>query len=519
VTEIFYDKELKIRLDNNILIEGKDYYINLTDYVSVTIKKWINDEHLEKFVDYIPQNPILKLRFDNVVGFVTILGNQFDVRSEKLFDGNTGVEQFKMLLDEIIKFSNKLTFNFKGASFGKGKSLSNYSLSDIETLDYYYQLAFNYPSNQNLKSFLSQCFSNPNSEMKQTFQSVPFYRSKVVPNSFYSHIANLSDFSKIDIHHSLSSSSLANKMNRKRGRYLLPNKVTNIKHDITFNTKENQFLKFFLEEIRTICLRLLYSVNDSEIKTKAKELRDLVNHYLQNPFFKGISKLCYLPGSSSVLLKKSGYREIFHHYIQSKLSFRPLLEEQKLILHNTRLKSIDKLYEIWVFYKIANTIFSSQLIRETYNGKKLRNGSFIESYTWESNQVKLHYNKTFSRSRQSSYSVILKPDISLEFGSNCFYLFDAKYKFKQVPDEDTEDELTRLVKNEDIHKMHAYLDAIPNAKTAIVLYPGSEIVFYDKSNTVYDRPFEILGKAGVGAVPLVPNENNELPTLFNSIIE
>ena len=59
-------------------------------------------------------------------------------------------------------------------------------------------------------------------------------------------------------------------------------------------------------------------------------------------------------------------------------------------------------------------------------------------------------------------------------------------------------------KNADIHKMHAYKDALgrdgASVATVRVLYPGTEEVFY---------PANAEGTEGVGAVPLVPGKASE----------
>lgn len=74
------------------------------------------------------------------------------------------------------------------------------------------------------------------------------------------------------------------------------------------------------------------------------------------------------------------------------------------------------------------------------------------------------------------------------------------------------DALVRIVKPEDIHKMHAYLDAIPLAKTAIVIYPGTEIIFYHKND--FNGNEASLFTFGVGAVPLSPsNQMNFIETI------
>lgn len=516
--KLYSDNELTTEICEDVLVEGMVYYVDLLGCSNITVKAWLNDEHLTKFVEYHPKNRILTIRFDNVVGFVNILGKQFDVRSTKLFDGLGGKEQFARLLDDIIDISSKFTFNFKGTSFGARENILKYSNNDLEALDYYYQVVFTYPTNSNLNALMNQCFIHPNSLTTTTYKKVASHKSKLIPTIFYSKIANTSTFVKLRDNHPLISSQFVHKVFEKSGKHLFPTHVINYQFEESYDTKENQFLKFFLIEINTICGRILTSLKDTEIRAKAIRLQYKINHYLQNPFFKQISRLSYLPSSSSVLLKKAGYREVYYHYIQSKLNFRPIVEEQKMILHNARLKNIATLYEIWVFFKIASTLFRQESIKETYGGQILHNGTFLQTYTWEAKQFKLHYNKIFSRTNGGSYSVNLKPDISLELSDGNFYLFDAKYKFNSYESND-ENLLLRLVKPEDIHKMHSYLDAIHKAQVSMVIYPGTENIFYDKSGSVIKDNLNLFEINGVGAIPLVPNhDSSHLLALFNTLI-
>jgi uncharacterized protein len=513
--EIFKDYQLKQTVDGDILLEGTVYYLNVAPKKSDSIEKWIAEEQLENHIlNYHPNNNVLIIKFDNVVGYVNILGQRFDVRSIKLLDGLNGKEQFKVLLDEIVSISSRLTFSYKGSSFGLRKTSSSYNFNDLESFDYYYQLVYSYPKNNNLDALLSQCFKFPNSSLYQDVERVGVGKSKTIPPKYFALIGNFSTFSNTDESTSLGTSSFAEKICKVFGKRVLPNKVLNFVTKSTYNTKENQFLKYFLEEINTLCLRVLSTIHDSEIQSRAKKLQSYIFRILQNPFFKSVSPLRYLPGSSSVLLRKSGYREIYYHFIQSKLSFRPILDELKRTYHNSRLKNIAALYEMWSFFKVAENIFSGELIKETFNGKTLYNGSLIESYTWEGKNCRLSYNKSYTKANLGTYSVTLRPDISLEFGES-LVLLDAKYKVNSRETE--EDLLLRFVKVEDIHKMHTYLDAIPKAKASIVIYPGNQIIFYDRNGNTIKDTLDVLNVSGVGAIPCLPNNDTPLSDFLGNL--
>ena len=109
--------------------------------------------------------------------------------------------------------------------------------------------------------------------------------------------------------------------------------------------------------------------------------------------------------------------------------------------------------------------------------------------------MRLVYNQHFSKSRagrRHSYSVPLRPDIALSIpdGPNAgLHLFDAKFRVHGLADvglagsdKDGDDEKAGeragTFKRGDIYKMHAYRDAILDAHSVWILYPGGEFRFF-----------------------------------------
>lgn len=502
---LYTDYDLQIPTEETILFEGVSYYVDTECYSSTLIQRWLEEESLENCIlNYHPKNKILIMRFDNIVGFVNILGKQYDIRSKKLYDTLNGNDQFQTLLDDVSNLYSKLSFNFKGTAYAKREVQNEYTLDDLDIFDYYYQLAFMFPKNVSLGALISECLRMPNTVNIQSTTQVSFQNSKKLSDSFYKHIGRMNNLIKISDNHPLASTSYPNQTFQRLSKRLLPLVVSNTSFIPTINTTENRFLKYFLEEINAICIKILNKSKDVVITSKAKKLQKMVDSYLLNTFFKSIQRLTYIPNSSSVLLKKAGYREIYYHFVQSRFAFKPILENQKKYALKYGLKNIANLYELWVFLKMAYLIFGNKKITEIFEGQVKKNDVMIGSYKWKSDNIELHYNKSYTRSNSSSYSVTLRPDISLTMNDNELYLFDAKYKFNSNNQDD--DLLVRIVKPEDIHKMHAYLDAIPLARTAIVLYPGTEIVIYEKNILKEDN--DKLN--GVGAIPIIPNQDQSL---------
>lgn len=119
-----------------------------------------------------------------------------------------------------------------------------------------------------------------------------------------------------------------------------------------------------------------------------------------------------------------------------------------------------------------------------------------------------------SNPKWRSYSVTLRPGIVLKVGET-LHLFDARFRIDRWAVEDFEGDAAAAEtaenddragrasaiwwKNADIHKMHAYRDALgrdgAHVATVRVLYPGTQEVFY---------PSQPSGGEGVGAIPLQP---------------
>ena len=143
--------------------------------------------------------------------------------------------------------------------------------------------------------------------------------------------------------------------------------------------------------------------------------------------------------------------------------------------------------------------------------------------------MRLVYNQGFSRSRRGQrypYSVPLIPDIALRIpdGPNAgLHLFDAKFRVKALTDvglaaddKDADDEKAReragSFKRADIYKMHAYRDAIPDARSVWILYPGGQFRFFGVPGGGGQAGDRVVSSAeglpgvlkGVGAIPVAP---------------
>ena len=202
------------------------------------------------------------------------------------------------------------------------------------------------------------------------------------------------------------------------------------------------------------------------------------------------------------------------------------------------LKNIALLYEPWTFFRLVHAI-SAVLGRPPVRSGRLASDLFQTAFAaggtfeWDPG-VSLVYNQRFSMScsgQWHSYSVPLIPDIALRVpdGPNAgLHLFDAKFRVQALAevglaadDKDADDEKTAeragSFKRADIWKMHAYRDAIPDARSVWILYPGGEFRFFGvpgggglAGGRVACSPEGLAGEVeGVGAIPVGPGVGGE----------
>jgi predicted component of viral defense system (DUF524 family) len=244
-----------------------------------------------------------------------------------------------------------------------------------------------------------------------------------------------------------------------------------------------------------------------------------VRTLLRKDFFSYIGDLGFLPTSSPTLTTRRGYREVFSHYLNSRLGAKHLFDDfikQSMLID---LKSIDLLYEYWVFYKVAKSLLGDSALVLSH-GTTTKNGEIRKSIELENNNIRVAYNKTFPRKPGGSYSLSLRPDIIVQIDrpheNPYIAVIDAKYRNREI--KMLEQELIDVpqaaisaVKSADIHKMHCYADAIEGVHCAVACYPGTEFVFFprDTNIKIYRQTSDIKSLTGVGAIPLLPKTDHE----------
>ena len=293
----------------------------------------------------------------------------------------------------------------------------------------------------------------------------------------------------------------------------------------TLDNPENRFIKKFMDIILYWCDELeRFNIlkEDSSHKKQIERLRNYVRYLRTDPLFADVGEMTIFPASSQVLLKRDGYRECLSIYRLLHLARIPIFNNIQEAIDN---RGIDQLYEFWCFFKL------SEMLAEVINGEEAKpkfrikegpqGGLGGETEADLGKGYKLVYNKT-----QKGYTFNFRPDFSLMKDEKLEVVFDAKFRFdvKELIEEGSEVKILeeveeeaikegkfeKIVKVEDVYKMHTYRDAL-QCKAAIVVYPGDSGYCYDVNRgrrEFYSLSEVIENLEGVGFIGLRPIEND-----------
>ncbi len=492
--EIYSDLELTKPISDAQLFEGLTYYADLTDQTLNERQAIIAKAGLANFGSKQLKNEIWEFKIDGFVGHIQFSDRTYQVRSTKLALDGSGDEQFQKLLEDIQETLGSFTFRYGTPSSASVTSDAQNLADDLRRLEY---LTSSFSNNSDLRSIstlLNILYRRPNNVLRDTTEYIKAGKP-----------------GRIDVRtatRNLNKLGLVSLENRSQyggielgGKRYSATRLPTIKKVTSYDTPENRFIKFVLNDFEGLCIRLRgdHPKND-RILSDANTLLALVRQHLAEPLFREVRPLSYFPSHSSVLTRDFAYAGIYEHFMRSKYGTSHLLENLEAQLRFSSLKDIATLYEIWCFTQVVNAAFDPEdaLYIDGFNRNlsKLSNG-----VCWRTKDIAIYFNKSFSR-KSGSYSLTLRPDIVVErkLGTNLrYWLFDAKYKVKITKD------VSGVAHSGDIHKMHTYVDAIHGSVASIALYPGTANISYPRMLKADAADIEsALRLGGVGAIGLVP---------------
>ncbi len=293
----------------------------------------------------------------------------------------------------------------------------------------------------------------------------------------------------------------------------------------TLDTPENRFVKAFLASCSLVIERMRARVWGKSaafrgrILAECDRLERILRPVRQHALWRSVGSMSHFPAASTVLQRQRSYRTVFVHDSRLRLGSRlPLSIEQAEAL--LEVKDIALLYELWSCFALIQAVSAN--IGPPASVSRMRADALEVQVPWEyrarwADGTEVLYNPRFSRSHageRRSFSVPLRPDLALRVPAGRLgtglHLLDAKFKVDWLDGlaADEEDETLHIeerigeFKRADLYKMHTYRDAIPHARSAWVLYPGTVARFYAVKGPVITALDMLEAADGVGGIPL-----------------
>lgn len=303
----------------------------------------------------------------------------------------------------------------------------------------------------------------------------------------------------------------------------------------TFDTPPNRFVKHFLNLLITK-LHQLEQVFAGEAKHLAGDClrwRRTLTVSARAHFLEAVGEMHLYPAGSQVLLKQEGYRQLNDYYRRFLLTGRVAWDGWAELIR-TPNKDLATLYEYWGYFELLKAV--SGLVQKRFDRQNILHFGQAPPYDFRISlnqqgrcratveNIKVFYNRYFTRRSGNSYSVTLHPDYAIQLGETDLIILDAKYRLLDLSrwidsDPASQDEESRVYQKSDLYKMHTYRDAL-KARAVFILYPGEQFRAY---STTGRQPIEDPDKlppdfAGVGAIPCSPQQTAVLHSCLQRLL-
>ena len=317
-------------------------------------------------------------------------------------------------------------------------------------------------------------------------------------------------------------------------------KALAVKKYVTYNTRENRFTKYMLEQTarRLEQFRKQYQAisqnTDVMILEKISRMIVGIQRRCNTGFMKEVSSKPSHSSMSLVFGMAPGYRQLYRCYL--------LLQHGLAVsgsIFNISVKDLAVLYEYWCFIKL------NALMKEKYDLlsqdiiKANGTGLSVSLIKGKSSRVKYRDRKTgevitlsYNPKEVNVPTVTQRPDNVLclkKKGADAEYeyVFDAKYRINpSVSGTDYHEHIyhTPGPEVDDINTMHRYRDAIVyhhGASPFERLMFGAYVLFPYANEEEYrhHRFFESIDKVNIGGLPFLPSATTMVSEMLNDLID
>ncbi|WP_430787224.1 DUF2357 domain-containing protein [Virgibacillus flavescens] len=516
-----------------IFFENRVYQLVVTPKNGKTLSFYHEHPGLRMAVTPVgsPPHQLLmgNLQFQNEVGFST-----FEIRDEQnvllkvtmeIFPIKLNYkEDYKKLLDEVNEEVYNLAFHFikktfLGAttSFTKQPSWSEfYRLFDAHF--------------KNLMKSITVIERQPHHQLEKTYRKVRGDQLKKVDATGRNYLRK-----RPQLFQQVQNGIKLGKQN------VMPIHGLNVKKQLSYNTLENQFVKWMMKRLINKLEHLLnviqtsnhpYQQNNNEaLLANINKMTVALDRKIKSPFWREINQL-NRSVMSLVMQMAPGYRDMYQIY---------LTVSRGLILHgelyNMSVKDVATLYEYWTFIKLGQILGSKYPMISQDIIKVRRDGLFVQldqsasakrvfKHPVTNEKITLHFQKLDG----NLPTVSQKPDsmLSIEKKGKDYayhYIFDAKYRI----DFATEGSYYRSKYKqpgpleEDINTMHRYRDAHVVRESAMyeryafgayVLFP-----WFDEEGYAEHDFYKSINDVNIGGFPFLPNSTRLVEQFIERLVE
>lgn len=450
------------------------------------------------------------LSFGNFVGRTELAGVGIEVFSTKIDSG--GVSR---VLQEVSDLASSLVFGWRAPTNFEGISdRTDQAPVPYHQLQLLRRAMLVERAGQRLQDWLSTIERNPTRRFQPERSVVSLdHVRRLDHRAMQTIFSRFERLVPVPAGASISANRLAQKLTfSSPGEPHFPAHVAAPRGRLSFDTPENRFAKHVIGE----CLALVYRFVDHPklhdgLKADCRTMFALLEQAASAPFLAEAGRLSGFQAPSQALAKADGYREVLKFWddLASHVSLPRGAAETSRLLEG---RDMATLYEYWVFVKILEATVAltgrPPAGRPVITRDELGESLSLGFATHLGNDLTICFNRTFRRANRTAYSTPLRPDVTVKFGT-ALHGFDAKYRLDRFDSGETDpDDGVATYKRADLYKMHTYRDAIAGLKTAFVVYPGDEFVFFERFGTKCASPEDVTSVDGVGAVPLRPPDTD-----------